>query len=251
MAFRSGFSSRPRSSGVFPLLIALGLGFILSFGLTSSGVPALFGSQLETPWGILTYPLAYPFAGSRFIAVIFTLLWIYYAYTALESTLGRWGVIWHFVAFQVLFGLFGFLAESLLASDYALFGPFIPAEALVILWAAVAPNSTISLFGVLPVKMLYIGLISTGTILFFEGALNPMIGVIMVIPAAIVWLYGLGKLPGLAPGSIRPRRSTKKQNKEWDSYYSKVKTRQKEREERERLKKLFEDSMGNSDSDKK
>ena len=80
--------------------------------------------------------------------------------------------------------------------------------------------------------------------LFLYGARDPLVGVLLVLPLGIAWLFGADRLPlAFAAGAHRSRRPApvvKGGTRYDDAYYGNVKEREIEREEQERLRKLFE-----------
>jgi hypothetical protein len=76
-----------------------------------------------------------------------------------------------------------------------------------------------------------------------ESRLAPLFGIAVATPLILAWFYGADKLP-IRYGLLRRLPTTgKTKQKEFDAFISNVRDREKEREEKERLRKLFEDSL--------
>ena len=90
------------------------------------------------------------------------------------------------------------------------------------------------------------GLTALGVVVSY-GAQNPPAAIAMLLPLGLAWLFASDRLPigyrsGSGGGGSRRQRFTVVRGaKEYDDgYFEDVKAREIEREERERLRKLFE-----------
>ncbi len=195
----------------------------------------------KKPWSLVTYPFV---QGGSFIWFLIQLLWLYSIGTFVERDLGvaRMAIIWGIAS--LLGGLMFVLGHALSSSGGILAGALIPISTLTVLWASRYPTMETRMWGVLPVKAMWIGWIAAGVVLFDLGK-PPAVGVVCLIPLVLAWAFASGRLPityGAGPlvkKKLGPRGRVYK-----EEYYDDVKRREKDREERERLRKLFEDSLG-------
>ncbi len=239
-------------TGVLVVLVAVS--FLIGwFASSGSGLPwtlDLLGlnekSLLTKPWTLITYPFA--FVGAQFIGVLFVCYWFWSVGSQLETDL-RSELYALFLLFSIItHGLFTVLAAMAMNAQVYLLMPFVLGASVTVLWGSRYPDMTVMVFGIIPVKAKWIAAISVGSILFSYGLGSPVVGVAICLPFIITALYGMNKLP-LAYGPLKTKVKDKKVEKEFHSFIDNVRTREKEREERERLRKLFESSL--SDEDKK
>jgi membrane associated rhomboid family serine protease len=203
------------------------------------------------PWTILTYPLASAGYGGAALGIIFLCWWLYMIASFLESELGSWWLIGVFAIATVINGLVAILASPLQPMPLQLAGMHLPEAFLTLIWCSRNQSVCIRLFGVIPITGRLLAILVTVTVMFGYGSgmggaesrAAPLFGIAVALPLLLAWLYGLDKLP-LRYGLLRRNpTSGKKKQKEFDAFISNVRDREKEREEKERLRKLFEDSL--------
>ncbi len=191
-------------------------------------------------WAVLTYPWFFSPLASPFglVFLIILVMWLVQFGGALEREMGslRFGVFW--LVSTLVFALIA------LALGTGLAGPMLPGAALIVLWCARNRGARIMLWGLLPLSGALLALIVTASMVFTYGAGNPLVGVALALPLALVWVFGLEKLPIPVAGgpSTKAAKLTvvKGGTKYDDKYYENVKDREVERAEQERLRKLFE-----------
>lgn len=246
MAYRTGagYQNKSYGGGLTATWTLIGIvvgGFLLTYAfpqLIEQLIPTM-----QTPWGILTYPMV-ALGGWELLYTVLSALWLYFCAGWLELKLGTRSLLIHALVFTVFFGVCAIaLQQANLGDMYP--GPFMLVAALTVLMAAYVPEMVIRLCGILPIKMLYIGLLSTAMVFFYNGDINRIGGILLTIPIGLIWLYGMGKLHVPSP----KKQTERAKNRDFDQFYSKVRTREKEREEREKLRKLFESSYGENDDD--
>lgn len=250
MASVDRFRSWARAQGApatIGLLASL-IGVALAFWFTQSRGILLFAlsqDSLSRPWSFLTYAWAdMPFLGLNLLFYFCFISWTFYIGGQLERELGTARYLGLWIGSVLLCGLTMWGATLVLARDFVLLGPYLPIDAVSLLWCARNQNAQIRLYGIIPLtgRMLAIGL-AIITLLGY-GLMNPLMGGAALIPLVIGWLMGTGKVP--IPGSRRTAKReavTRGQVPYDDSYFTDVKRREREREERERLRKLFEGSL--------
>ena len=211
------------------------------------------------PWSVLTYPWAeMPFTtGFGLLGFFFLVMWTFWVGGTIERDLGpvKYAGLW--LAMILLPGLFIGLIAPLLSKTFLVAGMWLPIAGLTIVWCTRNPNQQIMLYGIVPLKGLWLGWITLGTTIILSGFGNPLLGVISALHLPIAWAFAANKLPvvtysrgATSFGKAKATDSSflKKSERMDGSYYDDVKKREKEREERERLRKLFESSL-NDDSD--
>ena len=130
-------------------------------------------------------------------------------------------------------------------------GPILPVAAMTMVWCAANAEAIIRLFMVFPVKGKYLALFEVGVVFFMFGMPNPIRGLFIVAPLALFWFVGTGKVR-LPLDKTKPEpRFLKKQEREFDRYRDDIHRRSKEREEQQKLRKLFESSLIDDPEDKK
>lgn len=253
--FDQGGRPKPQAMPVTISLVALiGISFLVCWFVgTGSGVSWILENLaiseknfLAKPWTLVTYPFA--FGVSDFISTLFACYWCFVIGSRLEKDLGSGVYAGFLVITTILHGLCVVLAALAFHAETRLLMPFIITASITVLWGSRYRDEEIRVFFVIPVKAMWIAIITVAATLFGYGYGNPIMGVAVVLPFGLTALYGLNKLP-FAYGPIRTKVKNKKAEKEFTSFIDNVRTREKEREERERLRKLFESSL--SDEDKK
>ena len=194
------------------------------------------------PWSLITYPWAFSPLASMFglIFLLFMSMLVIQLGGSIEREMGsgRFAAFW--LVFTLLPGLVG------LAAHVPLSEPWLPLSALIVAWGARNRSATMMLYGIIPLNGVWLAALAAASILFVHGSSNPLVGVAMVLPLGLAWLFASNMLPlAFAGGSSGSSRSkfkvvVKGGTKYDDSYFENVKDREIERAERERLRKLFE-----------
>ncbi len=225
---------------VLPALLVLG--WFLSFFITDAwaAVAALpFGPGAVFIWKFVTYPLV--FERGAILSLLFSGLVAYWTANALTARLGAVGTWKAWLLASALGGVL-WLMGGLLSGAVALFGPNLPLAAFLCLWAAWNKSAKVMLFMIIPVPAPLIAAVSVLGVLVSFGMQNPLAGVLPALVPVAYWLYGDGKLklPGFA---TQAGRSDKRRTMNLQAHVDEAKRREIEREERERLRRLFEASL--------
>ena len=191
------------------------------------------------PWGLVTFPWAFSPLGSLFgtvfLLVLVAFLLRFGGMLERETGTGRLATFWFAAA--AVFGALG------LALHAALAGPELPGAALIVLWCARNTSARIMVWGLLPLSGAMMAALVAASVVFSYGAGSPLAGVLLALPLGLAWLYGAERLPLTYSGAARSRVNeplVRGGTKYDERYFDEVKDREKEREERERLRKLFE-----------
>lgn len=237
-----GAMDRLRRTPVTAGLIAIWLlGFLLaSGGLRNLADPLLLreGSWSE-PWRLLTYTLAPIHSGSGLFWLLLTCLWVYQFGMQLELQKGSRFVLVVLAGFSVGVGVFALLGAAVLQTPFALVGQMVAATGIAMTWGFLNPNSIINLFCVLPMKGLWFALLDAVLLFFMFTDFHPALALFSIPPMAALY-YGTTKWNAYTKSdkAVRKRKEQEQRN-----FLDSVAERQKARDEREKLRKLFERSL--------
>jgi hypothetical protein len=172
----------------------------------------------------------------------FAWLWLYWVGSSIERTDGPLGLVKAFFGFTVLASVLVAPASLAMGRPVLLAGGWLPVSALTCVWCARNPTATIRLMAVIPVSGKVLAVITAVTTLIVYGSGAPVAGLLATVPCAVGWAVGGGRIGRRRTGTIVSGRGNRAQSpQEFDRFISQVRKREQEREERERLRKLFED----------
>ncbi len=206
------------------------------------------------PWTLFTYPWAQlPFvSGFAIIGFVFMIMWTFWTGSFVERDLGaiKYAGLW--AVMILLPALFQVLLGPLVSQVYGTAGLWLPLGGVTIVWCARNPKAQIMMYGIIPMSGQILAIVTLVSTILLAGFGNPLLGIISALHLPIAYAFALNKIPFWpysrgAGGFGRSRASdsqflhkTEKMDK---GYYDDVKRREKERDERERLRKLFESSI--------
>jgi membrane associated rhomboid family serine protease len=246
--FRSG-AARHGAPVTVALVVVLATSFLLSwmsqgrfFGVDFAFFPT---TAWERPWTFVSYAFG---SIGNFIGVLIACLWLWGIGGMVERELGSRTFAKFWLLMTALGALSYYIGFLILRSPEPLFGPYVPLAATTVVWGTRNPTLEVLFLFVLRVQARWIAWISAGLVFF--GTMSPAMGVFAIAPLVLAHFYAANKLPFLAYGRSGPRAQTSKEPV-WmtDKYLDEVKKREKEREERERLRKLFENSISDEPKD--
>lgn len=242
---------RNRAPATYAIIgVALAV-FVLSW-LTQGtlGMPLMFWVDGSHPWGVLTYPFSSTGNGLGLFWFLLALYWLFWVGTSAEGDLGTPKFVAFFFVASILAAAFIWLGIALLglaARGPVLGGLELPIAALTVAWGVRHLHESILLFAVIPVPGWLLAWLTVALTLFGFGSMfgAPVMGVFACLHLGAAWLFASNRIPALeyGRGSSRERqlKATERMNK---PYYEDVRKREQERADRERLRKLFEGSMG-------
>jgi len=109
------------------------------------------------------------------------------------------------------------------------------------------------MYGIIPLSGKWLGWVTVATTILLAGFGNPLLGVVCALHLPVAFAFASNRIPAFtynrgastsfAKAKMGDRANLKKSEKMDPKYYDEVKKREKEREERERLRKLFESSI--------
>jgi hypothetical protein len=204
------------------------------------GIPDLSVSPKTDPWTVLTYPWALdPLASPMSLVMLFLLVsWLVQFGTSVEREMSSRRFVWLWIVFTVIPGIIFFACNGTLA------GPWVPATAIIVAWGARNIHSSVMLYGILPLSGLWLAVLASFGVVFGYGQANPAAGLLTIIPLGLAWCYARELFPFRFSAGL-PSRGEKVTyvrgaTNYKDDYFENVKQREMEREEQERLRKLFE-----------
>lgn len=235
--FRS-FSRNFASPVNLGMIAALVVSFLLDWvGLMKT---PLFFSPADwqaVPWGWITYPLQ---AVGGFLGLFFSCLWLFQCGAMVERDLGplKYGLT--ILALGTLSAISVFLGYLVTQQSQPLQGPYLWLAYVTIMWATRGPLNTVLMFGVIPIQARWLGWLSAGLVFF---GTSPQLALFAAVPLILAWAFASNKLP-IAYGAAAPKKKQYAKNvRETEEFFADADRRTREREERERLRKLFESSL--------
>ena len=207
---------------------------------------AFVGQVFPKVWTLFTYPLASSVLMSATgpIFTVFLAMWLLSVGRNLEGDHGgkKFLLLWFVTT------LIGVIPLAIFG--YGALGTLVPVAMLTVMWGTRFQNSTVMIFGLVPVLGKWVAVLSVLTVFFSYASTGSQFfaGFLACIGCLVAYLYASNRIPkvpyGLRHGvNVKPK-PTKAQIAKEKEYFDDVYRREKEREERERLRKLFEDSLG-------
>lgn len=236
----SGFwKSTPVTIGI---LVVLVIGMLLDWGSGGKATePLVFvGRDALKIYTWITYP--YTQFMSPFSA-LFLGIWLYQIGSSTEKEHGARNFLLLWLGICVVSVLPLILVQSKAS------GSLLPVGALTVMWATRRPESILMIFGLVPIKAKWIGALSALSVFFVYASTGAQfyIGFLALVGCLLAFLYASNRIPnvkyGFGYGSYVKPKQTKEQKKKEQQYINDVFKREQEREERERLRKLFESSL--------
>lgn len=204
------------------------------------------------PWQLITYPFAYtPLEnGMGLVFFVFMVAWLLFAGRSLEHDLGTPKFVGLWVSMTILPALLIGLYANFRGVPFAIAGPYLPVEAVTIAWCTRNAGHTILLYGFIPLMGKWLGWITAAMVFWLFWTQRPEYGPLATLPLILAWLFASNRLPVRTydrPSGGTSRQVLKKHERMDKSYFEDVKRREEERAERERLRKMFEDSLEDDD----
>jgi membrane associated rhomboid family serine protease len=215
--------------------------------------PTIFGAMafdtvtgLSRPWSFITYPFIGHVGPNAAIEVVFVCMWLWGIGGSVERDLKPAKYLGVWFIFSVLCASALLIAALLLHIHGDLYGAWIPVSAITVIWGTRNPTATILLMFVIPIQGKWLAWLSAALVFF---STEPQLAPFAAAPLFLAYLFAANKIPfalytaGYAPAAKKTERYNK-------SYYEEVRKREKEREDRDRLRKLFEDSVNDDKNDR-
>ena len=257
-----GFVDNVRSAAgkIGPITLGLVAGFIV---VSAAGVldeykhanlVAMTSTWMAHPWTILTYPFISVLGDALSVLFFLCLLsWTVWAGGTIERDLGslRYGILW--IVSTVLPALFIVIGGAVLGLGTgfgAAGGPLLPISAVTVVWGFRNRSAAVMMFALLPLNGFWVAILS-GVIVFVQYAHPPLLAIFACLHLFVAWAYAIDRIPGLryagAATNFTKYKPSKAQIRKEENFFDDVRKREKERDERERLRKLFEASFDEDD----
>ncbi|MCE5322773.1 rhomboid family intramembrane serine protease [bacterium] len=203
---------------------------------------------LKMPWTFVTYPLVA--MRGDIISLLFGAYWLWIAGGSLERSWDtRRYALYFFLMSAITAG--GLWAGSVLLNiPISLIGLWLPLAGVTIAWAMMNPEQQILFFFIIPMKLKYLALLDVVLVLIFYGQVHLLLGVFALIGCAFSYWYiqphSFGMRAGQDTGQVvhvHRRRSIMHSLNPF--------ARIKERRDKDRLRKLFDDSFGDDDNERR
>lgn len=198
----------------------------------------------KAPLAILVYPFASTGNGRELLNWVFLCFWMYMVGGIVERDLGAKRYVVFLLFMTVLVGLAVFLGMELTHRESAVFGPWALATAVTVLWGSRYPTAIVRLMMIFPISGMWLAILSVALLAFPYG---PALSAFAAAPMVLPWLYATERIPFLPYKPQIVENPTRGQVKVDDKYFTEVTKRELEREERARLKKLFDSEMSDDD----
>jgi len=212
----------------------------------------------EMPHTVFTYAFLGDSAGSGFLWTILSLFMIYTFGGEIERSLGA-------KAFALLAGILAavgglglIVGAGLLGAKGILYGgPFLMVTCLFTYWAMRSPNLELSVFGLIKAKAKILVVVYAVLTIVSVGGSLPALGLFALLPLGLAALMGTGTVPvplaqygTTSIGAHKNAKDKKREQAEFDQFITKVRDKAGEREDKERLRKLFENSLKDDPEDR-
>lgn len=236
-------NAAPVTTGIVAAIVGV---FVLAWAkIIPAG--AILSMTFETsqafakPWAMLTYPFVTgAFSGP--IGVLFLCLWLWGIGGSVERDLGpaKYLIVWCVIS--VLCALCVLLGSIILHVPGASTGAWTCVSAVTVIWGTRNPTATLMLMFILPITGKWLAWLSAALV-FFQTT-PPELAPFAALPLLLAYSFAANKLPlAYSRHDVRFVKSAKKTERYDKKYYEEVRRREQDREERERLRKLFESSM--------
>jgi hypothetical protein len=247
-----GFLNQVGTPATFALLLLTVIGFLFSISAGTQISSIMFWSDWSHPWGLFTYPFANAASGFNLLWFITAAAFLYWIGSTTERDLGASRLLCLFFGMSALGAIFVWIGWQVAGYNVLLplFGLGMPVAALTVAWGTRHPHQNVLLIGIFPTPGWILAWLAVALNLFGYASLyqSPVVGLFASLHLAVAYLLASKRIPGLTPSRSNvpaplERSPLKATERMGDDYYDNVKKREKERAERERLKKLFEGSL--------
>lgn len=173
-------------------------------------------------------------------------LWLWGVGGSVEKDLGTAKYLAVFFVMAILSGLGLLIGAAITKHSDFLAGAYVPVSAITIIWGTRHPNDQVMLMFIIPIAGKYLAWLSAALVLF---ATSPALAPFAAAPLILAYFFAANRLPfapysGGGPLSAASRNKVSRNRERHDrAYMEDVKRREKNREEQERLRKLFESSL--------
>ncbi|MCE5314830.1 MAG: rhomboid family intramembrane serine protease [Armatimonadota bacterium] len=233
---------------VTKMLIVANLATFIAIALFKMSVIGYFlgfntATALLMPWTFVTYPLV---GAGDIIGLLFGCYWLWVAGGSLERSWSsaRFGAYFFLMCAISTLGIWA--GAFLIHAQVPVIGLWLPLAGVTISWAMLNPEQQILFFFVIPMKLKYLALLDVVLVLVSYGQMHLLLGLFALIGCAFSYWYILPHDFGLSRNRgggqvVRVHRRR--------SFLHKLNpfALLKDKREKDRLRKLFEDSFGDDE----
>lgn len=252
MGFLNDLRSTVRKQGA-PVTIGIMAVLVVS-SLFLWGSQGRFGEWLVFTPGWMSHPwtlLTYAFATSELtgplgiLFFIFLLFWWLWVGGSVERDLGTARYALLVGTMTVLPVLIIWAAAFVVGGSPVIAGSLLPLAGVTVAWGVRNQATPVCIWGI-PANGKWIAILDTAMVLFSIGTAtrNPLLGVFACAHLGLAALFASNKLPFRYGRPVYKAKPSKAQQMKESQFFEDIRRREKEREEKERLRKLFESSLG-------
>jgi membrane associated rhomboid family serine protease len=169
------------------IMVLTGIFFLLYYGLQLLNIELSGDWFILTPASIFHFPwtlITYPFINPDPLALLFSLLWLWFIGGSLERIWSSWTYATFIFWVSVVTGIIMMLvAWYFLGGVFAVSGLWLPLVAITWAWAEIYPDREMLFWGIIPVRAKWLA--------WIEAALT------FYLYARSHWLMGLASLSGI------------------------------------------------------
>lgn len=209
---------------------------------TAAKVISLLGftGDFAKPWTLLTYPFATVAIGQGILFLVFELIWFYIVGSSTEKTDGVKNYLLIFFGYTLLGSFVVGVGGGLLGADARLTDIWLPLSGITCLWCARNQSAQVRFLGVIPVSGKVLAVITAASNLLIFGSGAPLLGVLALAPCVAGWLHGTSATMKSRKQVVSGRGQKAQNPEEFDKFLGQVRSKEKERQEKERLRRLLE-----------
>lgn len=192
------------------------------------------------PWTLVTYPMVYV---GDIIGLLFSAYWLWVAGGSLERswTTRRFGIYFFLMCIISAGGIW--VGSFLLNTPMMVVGLWLPLAGVTVAWAMLNPEQQILFFFIIPMKLKYLALLDVALVLLTYGQIHLLMGLFALIGCAFSYWY-------IQPHDFGSNRGQVIRVRQGRSFFNKLNPFGwfKEKRDKDRLRRLFEDSFKDDDT---
>jgi membrane associated rhomboid family serine protease len=206
-------------------------------GHTAALFPLVFtsGNWLSRPWSLVTYA----YLETDFMGVLFGSLMAFFFMGSLERAWGKDRFLPAYGLFLLLPPIALWLAHLVTGREQTAMGLWLPTACWTVAYGAYRPQSVILVFGIAPVKAMWIAIFAGAAIVFYYGNRIPVAGLCAGLAPLAAW--GLGR-KRFSFGNFERNKNPFR-----DEFRKSLKTKRDTEAERLRLREILERSVHDDD----
>lgn len=231
------------------LIVLNGLAFLVYYVGRVGAIVDIAGFLTSTaasrPWTAFTYPLtgSYGSAEGSVFSLLFACYWLWIAGGSIERSWGSTRFAMFFAEVAALTALGVYIGAQLSGATAYLYGLWVPLAGLTVAFAMLNPEQVILLMFVIPIKLKYLAIISAAALVVSLTRFHSLVGICSLLGCGFAYWY-------VRTGRQYCVRSRRRAGSELLRVYERERPADRlnplkwlrRRAEREKLRKLFEDT---------